>query len=341
VKIPNDDGTTMKALITGVTGFVGSYLAEHLLEAGEEVFGLARTSQWIDGAEHLADRVHLLAGDIRARSVIEETLREFRPDAIYHLAAQASVGQSFEDLVGTWSTNFDASRNLFESAVQIVPEAKILYLSTGSVYGQPIAESLPITEESPLQPQSPYAMSKAAADLLASYYVHARGARIVIARPFNQIGPRQQRGFAIPDFACQIAALELQSQPRQLLVGDLSTMRDFTDVRDAVAAYHSLIAYAEPGEIYNVASGLSCSMEQILDQLLAISHASVEIIKDPKRCRRSEPAEVRVDPVRIQTRLGWKATRDLASTLRETLDYWREWQKKSSSGSTGGPLPEK
>lgn len=319
----------MKALITGITGFVGSHLAEHLLDAGDEVVGFARNASWSFEAEHLAKRIPVCSGDLRDESTILAFLEKHRPDQIYHLVGQASVSQSFADVEGTWGINFDASRVLFDAVLRVVPEAKLLHLSSGSVYGQPSAAELPITEESPLRPPNPYAQSKLTADLLACDRVARHGMRIVVARPFNQIGPRQQPGFAIPDFCSQIATIEQSGEAGTIRVGDLSAVRDLMDVRDAAVAYRALMQRGKPGEVFNVASGASWSMEQILGQLLAMSAAKVEITKDPALGRRREASVVRVDISRLQTQTGWRPTRDLAETLAETLDYWRRWQKNS------------
>ncbi|MFO0947316.1 MAG: GDP-mannose 4,6-dehydratase [Planctomycetota bacterium] len=319
----------MKSLITGITGFVGSHLAERLLSVGEDVVGLSMHGVWPAGTEHLSARIPLLSIDVADEAGLRSVLREQRPDRIYHLAGQANVPQSFKDPEGTWRTNFEGGRHLFDAVAETVPEAKLLFVSTGNIYGQPPAEEMPITEETRLRPRTPYAVSKAAADLLAAFYARERGQSIVIARPFNHIGPRQKTGYAVADFSSQIARLEILDGARQMHVGDLSVRRDITDVRDAVRAYHLLMQVAEPGESFNVASGNTWSLQDLVERLVRLSHRPIEIVSDPELLRRFEPSVIRVTPRAVMEKTGWRAEIPMEQTLLDTLEYWR-WRVKKN-----------
>lgn len=313
----------MKSMITGITGFVGSHLAEQLLSAGEEVVGLSIHGVWPAGTETLATRIPLLRVDVADEKGLRAVLREQAPERIYHLAGQANVPQSFKDPRGTWQTNFEGSRHLFDAVAEVAPNAKLLFVSTGNIYGQPPKDELPITEDTQLRPRTPYAVSKAAADLLAAHYALERGQSIVIARPFNHIGPRQKTGYAIADFSSQIANLELLDAPRQMHVGDLSVRRDITDVRDAVRAYHLLMQVAAPGESFNIASGNTWSLKDLVERLVELSHRPIEVVSDPELLRRFEPSEIRVSPDAVTKKTGWQARIPMEQTLHDTLEYWR------------------
>lgn len=323
----------MKALITGVTGFVGSHLAERLLADGQEVIGLSRSGRWPLGAEYLGERVRLAAVDIADKAGLVRVLERHQPDALYHLAGQANVPEGNRHPEATWQTNFVGSRNVFEAAGAAAPRARILFASTGTVYGQPRPEDLPITEATPLNPANAYASSKAACDQLALELAADQGTHLIVARAFNHIGPRQQSSFAIAHFARQIAEQEISDAPAQLHVGRLDVQRDFTDVRDVVRAYSLLIEHAAPGEVFNVASGSTWVLRGILEQLLRLSTKAIELVQDPSLLRPKDPDVVRVSADRLRTRTGWRPIVPMEQTLADTLAYWRQYVRSPQASS--------
>lgn len=328
----------MKSLITGVTGFIGSHLAEWLLEAGEEVIGLSKRGVWPLGIEHLRERVPLVRADVADTRSLRGVLDAYRPRQIYHLAGQANVTRSFADPEGTWRTNFEGSRSLLNAVTEVVPRAKILFFSTGNIYGQPPESEMPIVEQTPPRPQTPYAISNAAADLLAQQYAADRKTEVVVVRPFNQIGPRQRLGYSIPDFAHQIARLERGGGPGELMVGDLSVCRDFTDVRDAVRAYHGLMLHGQAGEAFNVASGRTWSLEELVGKLVGQCRVPIQIRSDERLLRKFEPSVIRVAPDALAQKTGWRATIPMERTLADTLDYWR-WRIAADRNDLTGDEP--
>ncbi len=283
------------------------------------------------GAERIADRIKLRRLELTEPNVLLPSLEEFQPQVIYHLAGQASVPASFNDKRGTHRANVDATRCLFETVAEFDRTIPILFVSTGQVHGQPLPGELPIRENSPIRPNNPYAESKAAADQLALDFVSKRGVHIVIARLFNNLGPRQETEFAIPRFAKQIAEFEFQyeldpnsiSLPAKLTTGRLDIERDFSDVRDVVRSFPMLIKAAKPGEIFNVATGKTSRLDELLNQLKALAKIPIENELDPSLVRPTDQNLVKVSIDKLQSVTNWKATIPIQKTLQDTLDYWR------------------
>jgi GDP-4-dehydro-6-deoxy-D-mannose reductase len=313
----------MKVLVTGITGFVGSHLAELLRARGESVVGVSRRGVWPKSIAQLTNEVPLEAADVEDAQRLAEVFGRHQPEHVYHLAGQANVPASLRDPAATWRANVEGSRALFEAVLASVPSAKVLHVSTGIVYGQPPPEEMPITERARLRPENPYALSKATADLIAHYYTAARQARIVVARPFNHIGPRQDPSFAIAHFAQQIAQVEAGLHPPRITVGELRNLRDFTDVRDVARAYVELMHAARPGAIYNVASETVRSVGELLDMLIRLSGQAIEVAQDPALLRRNDPPMLRVSIEALKEATGWRAEIPIEKTLQDTLDYWR------------------
>ena len=311
----------MRALITGINGFVGGHLAEHLLASGWEVWGIGRQPALALAA--LRGRASYVSADLEARGGATEALREARPDAIFHLAGQAFVPRSFEDPAGTLATNIFAQLNLLLALIELRLDPRVLVAGSNEMYGRILPEQLPVNEAVPLAPVSPYAVSKAAQDLLALQYHHSHGVKAIRARPFNHIGPRQDARFAVSSFARQIARIEAGLQPPALHVGNLEARRDFTDVRDMARAYALAAERAAPGEAYNIGSGRATSLREIVDTLLAHSNAPIEVIVDPARFRPVDIPEVVCDATRFRAATGWQPAIPLDQTLRDILDDWR------------------
>lgn len=313
----------MKALITGISGFVGSHLAEHLLEATDwqvagTVFGPT------DSIEPLRARLEIYPAELSRLEVMTCVLEQALPDAIVHLAAQPLVSASRIDPWGTLETNIRVQLNVLEGVLQVCPKCRVLVVGSSEEYGQIQPKDLPIDEETPLRPLSAYALSKVAQDLMGLQYHLERGLHVVRTRPFNHIGPRQRAGFVASDFASQIAAAEQGLRPPVIEVGNLTVRRDFSDVRDVVRAYALLVMNGEPGEVYNIGAGVSHSVQDLLDTLLAYSRVPIEVREDRQRLRASETPDIVCDVTRIRERTGWRAAIPFEQSVRDILDYWRE-----------------
>jgi GDP-4-dehydro-6-deoxy-D-mannose reductase len=315
----------MRTLVTGVTGFAGGHLADALLARGErEVFGVCRSAEWPAPTRHLAGRVELRACDLCDGGAVERVLREVRPERIYHLAGYPHVGRSFQEADAAWDGNLSATRSLYEAIARWGGRPRILFVGSGLVYGPGDPPDEPSDERCPLRPGNPYAASKAAADLASYQYTCHPGLDVVIARPFNHIGPRQSPQFAIAHFAKQLIAIERGQAPPVLSTGNLSPRRDLTDVRDVVQAYLLLMELGRTGEAYNIGSGQTVSMQHVVDRLLAMSGLSVTVRQKDELVRANEQAVARADSAKLRRETDWSQRYTLDQTLTDTLNYWRE-----------------
>ena len=318
-------GDGLKALITGISGFVGSHLTEYLLEATDwEVAGTVFGPY--GNIASLCGQLELYPAELSRLDVMTFILKQAQPDVIFHLAAQPLVSASRRDPWGTLETNVRMQLNVLEGVARVKPTCQVLVVGSSEEYGLVSSEDLPIDEETPLRPLSAYALSKVTQDLMGLQYALTHKLHIVRVRPFNHIGPRQRPGFVAPDLASQIAAAELGQQPPVLQVGNLEARRDFSDVRDVVRAYVMLLTHGEPGNVYNVGSGVSHSVQELLDGLLAMSRVSIEVVQDPQRMRPSDVPEVVCDASRIQKHTGWQPEISFEQSLQDILDYWRQEQ---------------
>jgi GDP-4-dehydro-6-deoxy-D-mannose reductase len=312
----------LRSLITGVGGFAGSHLADALLAASPEM------EIW--GCDLNGERrtfhppaLRLLAADlcdpVQAQAVIEQC----RPDRIYHLAGQAFVGDSWNAPWQTIETNLRSQVNLFEALRGARLEARMLVVSSAEIYGRVPAGVERVDEQCPLQPDNPYAVSKAAQDLLGLQYYLSYGWPVVRVRPFNHIGPRQNSRFVVPAFASQVAAIEAGRQPPVLRVGDLSAQRDLTDVRDMVQAYRLALEVGRPGEAYNLGTGQLVGIREVLEGLLRLSRVAVTVETDPARLRPSTMPAAACDASKFRAATGWQPRVPLEQSLRDVLDYER------------------
>jgi GDP-4-dehydro-6-deoxy-D-mannose reductase len=314
----------MRTLVTGATGFVGGHLAEALLAREDpELFGFSRRGEWPASWSHLAGRVALEACDLCAGADVEGRLRRIRPDRIYHLAGYAQVGQSFREVEAAWAGNLTATRGLYDAIERWGGRPRIVYVSSGLVYGDADGSDQAFSETCLLRPTSPYAASKAAADLASYQYSRSPGLDIVRVRPFNHIGPHQSPQFAVAHFAKQIAAIETGRQPPVLETGNLSPVRDLTDVRDVVRAYLLLAEGGRTGDVYNVATGQALSMEAVLDRLLSLARVPIQVRTQARLVRAVEVAAVRGDAGKLRRQTGWTPRYSLNQTLTDTLEFWR------------------
>jgi GDP-4-dehydro-6-deoxy-D-mannose reductase len=314
----------MRILLTGVSGFAGGHLAEALLElGGAELFGTSRRGQWPPELWHLAERVALRSCDLCDGAALEAILREVRPEQIYHLAGYSDAGRSFREAEDAWAGNLTGTRCLYEAILRWGGRPRILCVGSGIVYGDVEGPAKAHDELAPLRPSSPYAASKAAADLVSYQYARCAGLDIVRVRPFNHIGPRQAPQYAVAHFAQQLAAIERGRQAPLLETGSLDPRRDLTDVRDMVHAYVVLMERGRAAEVYNVGTGQTHSMREVLQRLLALVRVEVEVRQRPGLVRPTDTKVICADPSKFRNEIGWQPQRTLDQTLTDTLDYWR------------------
>lgn len=312
----------MRALITGINGFVGGHLAEHLLaETDWQLWGVAREASLSLPALH--GRVGAVSADLHDSTAVHHLIHETQPDVIFHLAAQAHLPTSFRDPAGTLTTNILMQLNLFEAVRAARLDPTILVVCTGEEYGAVQPHELPVNEDTPLRPVSPYAVSKVAQDMLAYQYHAAHKLKTIRVRPFNHTGPRQDDRYAPTGFAHQIARIEAGTQPPVVRVGNLEAQRDFTDVRDIVRAYRLAVEQGEPGAVYNLGSGRPVAIRTILDTLIGLSRVHIAVESDPKRMRPADVPVIACDATRFRSRTGWEPRISLAQTLQDVLDDWR------------------
>jgi GDP-4-dehydro-6-deoxy-D-mannose reductase len=295
----------LRAFITGATGFAGRHLVAACEAAGDEVVLAPPSAQ----------------SDLRDPAVVRGLISDARPDVIYHLAARAHVGQSWEDPLGTLADNVVMTANVLDAVRRDAPDAVVLSIGSGEEYGPP--EAVPTTEDAPLRPQNPYAVSKASASLVARFHADAHGLRVVHARAFNHAGPGQEPIYAIANFAMQFAAgMDAGHDPVKVVSGSPDTRRDFTDVRDIVRAYRLLAQRGEPG-LFNICSGVSRSARELIAALSAVARVPVDHEIDPAKVRAHEVFEIRGSASRLREATGWSPQIPLEQTLGDTLAWWR------------------
>ncbi len=312
----------MQALITGIGGFAGSHLADYLLaETDWQIVGCVLNE--CDTPDHLRGRVSCRVVDLCDPAAVQRMLEETAPGVIFHLAALAHVGASWRDPWPTLENNIRAQLNLLEGLVRLGVNPRVMIVSSNEVYGLVRPAELPVSEANPLRPNSPYAVSKIAQDMLGLTYYLSYQLPVVRVRPFNHLGPRQAPGFVAPDFARQIAEAEVGKRPPRIQVGNLEAKRDFTDVRDMVRAYYLAATRGAPGEVYNIGSGQSHAIQELLDILLSYSQVEMAVERDPARLRPSDVPDARCDASKFRALTGWQPTIPLETTLRDVLDDWR------------------
>lgn len=315
-----------KVLITGISGFAGSHLAEFLIDKKEyEVNGTYLFSSSLRNLVKVAKRLHLSQVDLTHQEDIARLVKEVKPDLVFHLAALPAVGESFDRPGETIINNVTAQLNLLEAIKKLgFLDCRILVVSSADIYGRVSRKDLPINEKTSFYPTNAYAVSKIAQDFLGLQYFLSYKLKIIRARPFNHIGPRQSPGFVIADFAQKIAKIEKGELEPVLRVGNLLPRRDFTDVRDMVRAYTLLIEKGIPGEAYNIGSGVSHKISDILDMLLSFVKAKITVEEDPLLFRPQDSPDRVCDNQKFIKLTHWKPEIPLEQTLKDTLDYWRK-----------------
>jgi len=317
----------MNVLITGITGFAGSHLAEYILahHPGVKVHGTVR---WRSRMENIAPlvrkgKVTLHEADLKDISSLRKALRASAPDRIFHLAAQSFVPASWKLPSETFTINAVGQINLFESVLAEKLDPRIQIAGSSEEYGMVLPNEVPMKETNPLRPLSPYAVSKVAQDLLGYQYWQSYRLHIIRTRGFNHTGPRRGEVFVTSNFARQIAQIEKGLSEPVIRVGNLDAKRDFTDVRDTVRGYWLALEKGEPGEVYNIGTGTTISMKDMLDILLGFSKVKVKVKVDPDRLRPSDVQILCADVTKFKKATGWAPKIPLATTLQDLLDYWR------------------
>ncbi|MBI2195781.1 MAG: GDP-mannose 4,6-dehydratase [Candidatus Levybacteria bacterium] len=313
-----------KALITGVAGFAGGFLAEHLLSQKDfNVIGTYLSEDQLKFTSHIKDMVELKKLDLLNSEATLHLIKSAKPDCVFHLAALTSPKESFENPSLTITNNIAAQVNLLEAIRGAGIDSKILIISSADVYGLVNAKDLPIDEETALMPVSPYAVSKLTQDFLGLQYFLSYGLQIVRVRPFNHIGPRQSASFVVSSFAKQIAEIEKRKKEKTIHVGNLSAKRDFTDVRDMMAAYLLALQKGKLGDVYNIGSGVSYKISEILYTLLSLSTEKIKVEVDKNLLRPKDEPELRCDRSKFTAQTGWEPKIKIEQTLKDTLDYYR------------------
>jgi len=323
--------TKKRVLITGATGFVGRYLIDRLDSARKshaEIFGSCypeRPEHCIDLCARFPD-LKLLALDLRSEDSVDAAIQSVKPDWVFHLAALSQVRMSWENRRETVETNLMGTLFLYEAVRKFSPKTRLLHISSSDVYGGLDPKKRLFREEDRGCAVSPYAFSKISSEILSEFYAATEKLDIVIARPFPHTGPGQSADFVCGDWARQIALIEkeLGNRPSVMTVGNLEIRRDFSDVRDIVRAYLLLMEHGRRGEIYNVGSGRATSLKKILDVLLSLTTAKVEVRVDPAKIRKTEIPFLAGSCQKIKKETGWQPHIPLKKTLRDVLEYWRK-----------------
>lgn len=325
----------MKVLITGITGMVGSHLADFLLEQTDwEIFGMCRWRSPLDNVQHLLERanrkerLHFLHGDLCDYISLANAIEESRPDYVFHLAAQSYPSTSFSAPIQTLDTNILGTARLLEALRKCPGIDPVIHVcSSSEVFGRVPKEKLPINEECSFHPASPYAISKSGTDLVGRFHAEAYGQKVLVTRMFTHTGPRRGDVFAESTFAKQIAMIEAGLIPPVVKTGNLQSLRTWSDVRDAVRAYFMLVTVnPTPGAYYNIGGSFSCTVEDMLRHLVSISSARDSIRVETEQARlRPLDADLQVpDTAKFRAHTGWQPEIPFEKTMQDLLDYWRE-----------------
>ena len=349
----------MRVLITGITGFAGSHLADYLHGLdGVEVYGTHRWRSRLDNLAQLTaagalnvvepgtsdpqlirrafhpEKVNLVASDIGDFLSMNTLIAAVQPDRIFHLAAQSHVPTSWNSPAETLHLNIVGQVNIFEAMRANNNDALIQIAGSSEEYGLVLPHEVPMTEQNPLRPLSPYAVSKVTQDKLAYQYHMSYGIKAIVTRGFNHCGPRQTEHFIVATLGKQIASIEAGLQEPILRHGDLTSQRDLTDVRDMVRAYWSLLDHGQAGDVYNIGSGTTHTIQEVLDGYMALTTAMIDVQLDPARMRPSDVKILWADDSKFRAISDWRPQIPFEQTLRDTLDYWRgraEAEKRGGS----------
>lgn len=309
-----------KALIIGGAGFVGKYLAEYLQkDCGYEVCSTKMQNEVIEDATYEVVDMNLLA-----KEEVEQVISACAPDYIFHLAAQSSVAVSWKNPQLTVDVNIKGTLNLLDVLKEKEYDGRVLLIGSGEEYGRILPSDVPISEETVLRPGNIYAATKSCQNMLGSIYAKAYNLNLIMVRAFNHVGPKQAPQFVVSDFCKQVVEVEKGLREPVIHVGNLAAKRDFTDVRDVIAAYECLVRQGESGETYNVGSGVAYEIREILDQIIELSGQSIQVEVEQARLRPIDVPIIVADVTKIKEQTDWEQKIELRQTLQDTLDYWRE-----------------
>jgi GDP-4-dehydro-6-deoxy-D-mannose reductase len=311
-----------KYLITGFSGFVSKHLLEYLSSIGEEyeIIGIARSQEEIPHYKNLHIKSYHL--DLKSSSVVKEVITSVQPDYIIHLASDSSVAYSWQNPLESFQNNTNIFLNIVEAVRAASIKCRILSVGSSEEYGIVRSENLPLREDHPLNPISPYAVARVSQEMLSRIYVSGFGLDIVITRSFNHIGPGQKDSFVISSFAKQIAERKLKGNKQLIRVGDVTITRDFLDVRDVVMAYMSLLEKGISGEVYNICSGCGNSLEELLKRMLKIADADIRYEVAKELIRPSDNPIIIGTNDKLRNATGWQQQVTLDTSLSDILNYW-------------------
>lgn len=308
-----------RCLITGCGGFLGSHLADLLVESNDlQIYGAVHHDSGY--ARHLKDRITLITCELRDKAATDTLVEQAQPDFVFHLAAQNHIGRSWLEPEGTLQVNVLGTLYLLETLRARRPECKVVLVSSSAAYGFAARQGLPLSEETPFLPASPYGVSKAAAELLGHLYEKAHRMDVVRVRPFAVIGPRKTID-ACSDFARGIVAIERGTQ-QALKVGNLRPVRDFVDARDAARGLALIAERGSSGDVYNLCTGQGHALREVLDSMVALASCPVPVEVDPGRVRLIDEPMVVGNSARLRS-LGWEPRYPLRESLVWILDWWR------------------
>jgi GDP-4-dehydro-6-deoxy-D-mannose reductase len=315
----------VRALITGIGGFVGRHLRQHLDEQGDSVCGLGRAADALD-----MGLVRVFTADLSDRAAVDRIVREAQPEAVYHLAAQSSPAESLGDPWATIGNNLLAQINLFEALLAANLRPRVLVIGSSDEYGRVDPQDVPTHEGVALRPLTPYAVSKVGQDMMGFQYFAQHGLPVIRVRPFNHTGPGHDARFVIPSLARQLAQIETEDREPVLHVGNLNVERDFTDARDMVRAYRLALLAGVPGDVYNLGRGHSARIADMVDELISLCRVPVQTRVDPALLRPTDIPRQEADTRKFTALTGWQPLIPWHTTLSDTLDYWRSRVSKES-----------
>ncbi|MCC5815428.1 MAG: GDP-mannose 4,6-dehydratase [Leptospira sp.] len=310
-----------KCLITGIAGFVGNYLREEVLRQDRtiELHGVQRSGERIRDKK-VAKSFHSHELDIRDSMTVSNLIEKIQPDVVYHLAAQPFVPKAILDPWGTLDINVKGTLNILEALRKVGKHVRMVYVSSADVYGKQDPKNMPLREDTIPNPVNPYSASKLSAETYCRQFTaYAQNIEVMIARPFNHIGVGQRLEFVVPNFCSQIAS-SIKNNESTMMVGDLSSTRDFLDVQDVVRAYTYLAQSGLPGEVYNICSGQEISIQDVLEKIIKIANANVTVKIDPERIRPVETPRLFGDNHKLN-KLGWKPEITLDASLSKIYSW--------------------
>lgn len=323
----------MRSLITGIGGFAGGHLVAALSTRGDKIAGCDFGRDSYAQLEPFRDQVELVEADILDGQAITSFVQEFSPEVIYHLAAITHVGQAWQMRRKTLEVNVVGTSTVLAAAAEMEPRPKVIVASSGQVYGAAVQDGVPVDESHATRPLGPYGVSKLCTEVLAEQAWRGEGLPTVILRTFNFTGPWQSPSFVCGDFASQIARAEVDLAPAVITVGNLEARRDFCDVRDVIDGYLLAVERAEPGSIYNLASGSPVRIGDILEDLIGMARVPIEVRQDPARMRPAEISTMVGDASLARERLGWRPSVPFDETLAGILEFWRRQAEREASNA--------